>query len=94
MHASIMAAGYVRIMLMLVAFRLMPHDYVAATVCYLSSYILDELDGPVARHLHQSEYHTKTKTTINNINTSLVETCLHMMGLCNSSQNIGAGGGG
>ncbi|XP_056263050.1 CDP-diacylglycerol--inositol 3-phosphatidyltransferase-like [Pseudoliparis swirei] len=46
--------GYVRIVLALLAFSLMPRLPLTAMLFYLLSFLLDELDGRAARALHQA----------------------------------------
>ena len=46
-------SGYVRIILAIMSFYYMPHDYVKAASCYLLSGFLDAFDGHVARMFNQ-----------------------------------------
>lgn len=46
--------GYARIVLALFSFYYMPFDVVRATVCYLTSALLDAFDGYAARYFNQS----------------------------------------
>lgn len=46
--------GYLRIILSLLSFYYMPRDYVLATVFYITSQLMDALDGYFARKYNQS----------------------------------------
>ena len=54
---DIFISGYVRIVLAIMSFYYMPHDYVKAVSCYLLSGFLDAFDGHVARIFHQVNYY-------------------------------------
>ena len=45
--------GYARIVLAILSFYFMPTDYIVATIKYLLSLLLDELDGNAARYFNQ-----------------------------------------
>lgn len=45
--------GYLRIVLALLSFYYMPHNYIACSVCYIVSVVLDAFDGHAARYFNQ-----------------------------------------
>ena len=50
------SSGYVRIALLLIAFSTFQDNYVLSATCYIVSFLLDEVDGRVARYLGQSKW--------------------------------------
>lgn len=48
--------GYARVILALISFYFMPTNYVLATVCYVTSALLDAFDGHAARYLNSFRF--------------------------------------
>ena len=53
MPFNVSIIGYVRIVLSLTSFALMPFQPTAAATCYMLNIILDEFDGKAARKFNQ-----------------------------------------
>lgn len=49
-YACLSILGYGRIILAIIAFYFMPTNYIVATVCYVTSALLDAFDGHAARY--------------------------------------------
>lgn len=49
-YACFSILGYGRIILAIIAFYFMPTNYMVATVCYVTSALLDAFDGHAARY--------------------------------------------
>lgn len=71
--------GYARIFLALVSFYFMPTNYVLATVCYITSGLLDAFDGHAARILNQS---TKFGAILDQLTDRCATLCLLMVLSC------------
>nr|XP_022902830.1 CDP-diacylglycerol--inositol 3-phosphatidyltransferase [Onthophagus taurus] len=46
--------GFLRVILAIISFYFMPTNYIIATTCYVTSALLDAVDGHAARHFNQS----------------------------------------
>jgi len=53
MHVLLSSVGYARIVFALISFYFMPTHHVIATWAYISSALLDAVDGHAARMLNQ-----------------------------------------
>lgn len=70
--------GFARVILALISFYFMPTDYVMATWCYITSALLDAVDGHAARYFNQS---TKFGAILDQLTDRVGTMCL-MATLC------------